>query len=175
MGEVATVLAVDDDPLVRADLRVVFEEAGFEVWSAGDGIEAVELARECRPDAVVLDLALPHMNGVEATRRILDERDVPIVALTGYGRGRGGFAEQAVAAGAVAVLHKPFAEQALVGAVKDALQRRVGPMRDASRLAIAELLGLLGYPESWAESLEAQAFAQGKIWTRTQPRSTEFT
>ncbi len=84
----ATVLTVDDDPIVRADLRLVLEDAGFDVCEdARDGVEAVELARIHRPDVIVLDLALPRLDGVEATRRILDEREVPIVALTGLRHG----------------------------------------------------------------------------------------
>src|SRR5213593_2645992 len=81
----ARVLTVEDDPIVRADLRLILEDAGFDVCpEARDGIEAVELAREHRPDLILIDLSLPRMDGVEATRRILHERDVPIVALTGH-------------------------------------------------------------------------------------------
>src|SRR6266403_804083 len=68
----ARVLTVEDDPIVRADLRLILEDAGFDVCpDARDGIEAVELAREHRPDLVLIDLSLPRLDGVEATRRIL--------------------------------------------------------------------------------------------------------
>jgi CheY-like chemotaxis protein len=167
MSEVARVLTVDDDPIVRADLRLVLEDAGFDVSTAKDGIEAVELAVEEQPDVIVLDLALPRLSGVEATRKILDRRDVPIVALTGHGREPGGMAAQAIAAGAVSVVSKPFSHQTVVEAVNDALAGNVRAAREASRQALEELLALLGYPESWAESLEARAFAAGKIWVRS--------
>jgi CheY-like chemotaxis protein len=115
----ARVLTVEDDPIVRADLRLILEDAGFDVCpDARDGIEAVELARTHRPDLILIDLSLPRIDGVEATRRILDERDVPIVALTGHG---GGSAERAREAGAVAHILKPFHEAHLVGTITDVL------------------------------------------------------
>ena len=53
----ASVLTVEDDPIVRADLRLVLEDAGFSVCAgAGDGVEAIELAREHEPDVILLDL-----------------------------------------------------------------------------------------------------------------------
>jgi CheY-like chemotaxis protein len=119
----ARVLTVEDDPIVRADLRLILEDAGFDVCpDARDGIEAVELAREHRPDLILIDLSLPRIDGVEATRRILDERDVPIVALTGHGSGD--FVERAIEAGAVAHVLKPFHETHLVGTITDALADR---------------------------------------------------
>ncbi len=120
----ARILTVDDNPIVRADLRLMLEDAGFEVVpDARDGIEAVDLAREHKPDLVLIDLNLPLVDGVEATRRILDERDVPVVALTGHSRGD--FVERAVAAGAVAHVLKPFSRVDLVQTVSGALADRV--------------------------------------------------
>ena len=103
----ATILTVEDDAIVRADLRLVLEEAGFEVCAdARDGEEAVELARRHRPDLVLMDLGLPRVDGVEAIRRIRGNRDVPVVALTGHRSG--GFVERALEAGATAHVLKPF-------------------------------------------------------------------
>jgi CheY-like chemotaxis protein len=160
----ATVLAVEDDPIVRADLRLVLEDAGFEVADAQDGVEAVELARAHEPDAIVLDLGLPRLDGVEATRRILAERDVAIVALTGRSRG---LAEEALEAGASSYVLKPFVPEEVVGAVLDAIAVRTDPLRAArerSRRAIAQMLGHLGYSEEWAVELEEKAFRSGKLW-----------
>jgi CheY-like chemotaxis protein len=165
----ATVLTVDDDPIVRADLRLVLEDAGYEVLGdARDGVEAVELARAHRPDVIVLDLAMPRLDGVEATRQILGERQVPIVALTGHGTETGGIADRALEAGVTSVVRKPFSEIAVVGAVGDALASHVATARERSRAALAELVGLLGYPEEWAATLEKQAYAAGKAWVRTR-------
>ncbi len=116
----ARILTVEDDPIVRADLRVILEDHGFEVVAdARDGVEAVELAREHRPDLILIDLNLPELDGVEATRLILDEREVPIVALTGYVAGD--LVERAVEAGAVEHVTKPFSAAALVETLRNVL------------------------------------------------------
>jgi CheY-like chemotaxis protein len=119
-----SILTVEDDPIVRADLRLILEDNGYEVCpDARDGVEAIELAREHRPDLIVIDLNLPALDGVEATRRILGEREVPIVALTGY---VGGDAiERAVEAGAVDHVTKPFSKERLLEAVRGALGMRI--------------------------------------------------
>jgi two-component system, response regulator PdtaR len=114
-----TVLAVEDDPIVRADLRLILEDADFEVTEARDGAEAVERARQDRPDLILLDLGLPKLDGVSAARRILQERSVPIVVLTGRGNDEG--QQQAWRAGVVDVVLKPFHEAALVTTLRDAL------------------------------------------------------
>ncbi|SRR6266404_3913256 len=118
----ARVLAVEDDPIVRADLRLILEDAGFDVAEARDGIEAVEQAREHRPDVILLDLGLPKLDGVDAARRILREREVPIVALTGRSNTDG--QRRAAQAGATDVVLKPFSERELVGKLRDALVER---------------------------------------------------
>ena len=119
----ARILTVEDNPIVRADLRRILEDAGFEVVpDARDGVEAVDLAREHRPSLVLIDLGLPRLDGVEATRRILDERDVPIVALTGHSSGD--YVERAVEAGAVGHVLKPFSEAQLVGTLRGVLADR---------------------------------------------------
>ncbi len=159
-----TVLTVEDDPIVRADLRLVLEDAGFEVSDARDGAEAVELARENEPDAILLDLGLPGIGGVEATRQILSERAVPIVALTGRSRG---LAEEAVEAGALSYVLKPFVPEEVVGALLDAIATHADPLREArevSRQALTEMCGLLGYSQEWAVQLEEQQFRAGKLW-----------
>jgi two-component system, response regulator PdtaR len=161
----ARVMTAEDDPIVRADLRLVLEEAGFGVCAgARDGIEAVELARLHEPDVIVLDLGLPLMGGVEATRQILSERNVPIIALTGRSTA---LALEAVEAGAVTFLRKPFVEQELVDTVTNAIDAHRRAAREESRAALAAVLELVGYPESWAEDLERRAWEAGKIWRRT--------
>ena len=119
----ARILTVEDDPIVRADLRLILEDAGFEVCpDARDGVEALDLAREHRPDLILIDLGLPRLDGVEATRLILDEHDVPIVALTGHANGE--CVERAVEAGAVGHVLKPFSEAQLVRILSGVLTDR---------------------------------------------------
>ena len=163
-----SVLTVEDDPIVRADLRLVLETAGFDVCpDARDGVEAVELAREHEPDVILLDLGLPRLGGVDATRLILADRDVPIVALTGMS---GALVDEAMNAGVTSVVRKPFADGAVVHALQDAVVAR---RRRTSRAAIADLLGLLGYPEDWSVELEQTAFNRGRVWRRSGPPATE--
>jgi DNA-binding response OmpR family regulator len=115
----ATVLAVEDDPIVRADLRLILEDADFVVTEARDGAEAVELACRDKPDLVLLDLGLPRLDGVSAARRILRARSVPIVVLTGHGNTDG--QARALRAGAADVVLKPFREEHLVATLRAAL------------------------------------------------------
>lgn len=161
----ARVMTVEDDPIVRADLRLVLEDAGFGVCAdARDGIEAVELARLHTPDLIVLDLGLPKLDGIEATRRILGERDVPIIALTGRSTS---MAMEAIEAGAVTWLRKPFVERELVDTVTTALATHLQKARDESRATLETILELVGYPAGWAEDLERRAFAAGRVWKQT--------
>jgi len=163
-----SVLTVEDDPIVRADLRLVLETAGFDVCpDARDGVEAIELAREHEPDVILLDLGLPRLGGVDATRLILADRDVPIVALTGMS---GALVDEAMEAGVTSVVRKPFAEGAVVHALQDAV---IGRQRRTSRAAIGELLGLLGYPEDWSGELEQSAYNRGLVWRLSSPPETE--
>ena len=135
----ARVLTVEDDPIVRADLRSILEEHGFDVCAdARDGVEAVDLAREHRPDLILIDLNLPKIDGVEATRRIMDEREVPIVAFTGYS---GNQIARAVEAGAAAHVAKPFVEIALVETLRGVLAtRRSEAERDAEHARIRSMI-----------------------------------
>jgi len=162
----ARVLTAETDPIVRADLSLVLEDAGFSVCAtARDGLEAVTLANEHKPDVVLLDLGLPRLDGVEATRRIVAEQDVPVVALSRSADNR---VAAAVDAGAATCVIKPFAPAQLVAAVADAVARhehpRTAELRAESRRALAVLCGALGYPEQWAELLERRAYARGRVW-----------
>ena len=79
------VLVVEDYDDARHLIGLILEGAGYGVLSAADGLAGVELARKHRPDAIVMDLFMPIMDGVEATRRIRafpEMRDVPVIAYT---------------------------------------------------------------------------------------------
>jgi DNA-binding NarL/FixJ family response regulator len=80
------ILVIDDGDSVRDVIRIFLEHAGFEVCGeAGDGMEAIEQARKLKPDLIVLDLAMPRMNGAEAATVLSQTMpDVPIVLLTLY-------------------------------------------------------------------------------------------
>src|SRR2546430_15824859 len=79
-------LIAEDETIIRLALRALLGGAGFEVCAeARDGAGAVELARSEQPDLAVLDVKMPRLDGIDAARRILDERPIPLVMLTPYG------------------------------------------------------------------------------------------
>jgi response regulator NasT len=116
------ILVAEDETIIRLDLRALLESAGFDVCAeAKDGEEAVELARSAEPDLAVLDVKMPRLDGIEAARRILEERPIPIVMLTAYGQEE--LVSRAVEAGVFGYLVKPFREQDLLPAIAAARAR----------------------------------------------------
>lgn len=80
-----TILIADDDPKVLKILSAVLRREGFEVLTASDGLEAVEMDQKAHPDLIVLDIMMPKMDGLEACGRIKSRRDVPIIVLSARG------------------------------------------------------------------------------------------
>ena len=116
------ILVAEDETIIRLDLKDLLERAGFEVCAeARDGEEAVELARSERPDIALMDVKMPRLDGIEAARRILDERPIPIVMLTAYGQQE--LVARAAEAGVFGYLVKPFREQDLLPAIHTARAR----------------------------------------------------
>jgi two-component system, response regulator PdtaR len=161
------VLIAEDETIIRLDLKGLLEGAGFDVCAeARDGIEAVELARSEEPDVAVLDVKMPRLDGIEAARRILAERPIPIVMLTAYGQEE--LVSRAVEAGVFGYLVKPFREQDLLPAIRTARARyeELAELREeaesladalAARKAIERAKGLLMAKESLTEE---EAFAR---------------
>ncbi len=79
---VATVLVVEDDPRTAELLRLYLERDGCKVVVSGDGLEGLRLARERRPDLILLDLMLPGLDGLELCRAVRQESEVPIIMVT---------------------------------------------------------------------------------------------
>jgi two-component system, response regulator PdtaR len=116
------ILIAEDETIIRLDLRDLLERAGFEVCAeARDGEEAIELARSESPDLALLDVKMPRLDGIEAARRILDERPIPIVMVTAYGEEE--LVSRAVEAGVFGYLVKPFRESDLLPAIATARAR----------------------------------------------------
>ncbi|MGB2952431.1 MAG: response regulator [Gaiellaceae bacterium] len=161
------ILVAEDETLIRLDLKELLEHAGFEVCAeARDGEEAVELARERAPDLAILDVKMPRLDGIEAARRILDERPIPIVMVTAYGQDE--LVSRAVEAGVFGYLVKPFREQDLLPAIRAARARHeeLQALREeatslgealAARKAIERAKGLLMEREGLSEQ---DAFAR---------------
>jgi len=77
-----SVLIVDDDVKLVKLLQTYFEKEGYNTYSAIDGLDALQMVRECKPDIIVLDLMLPGLDGLNVCRRIRKDNDIPIIMLT---------------------------------------------------------------------------------------------
>ncbi|MDY7080105.1 MAG: response regulator transcription factor [Chloroflexota bacterium] len=119
-----TILVVDDEPEIVRLVRAYLEDAGYRVVTAPDGQQALHVARHEKPDLVVLDVLMPRMDGLEFTRRIRRERNVPIIMLTA----RAEETDQVVGLelGADDYVTKPFSPRALVARVRAVLRRARG-------------------------------------------------
>ena len=116
------ILIAEDETIIRLDLRSLLEANGFEICGeARDGVEAVELAAELEPDLILMDVKMPRLDGIEAARRILERRAVPIVMLTAFGQQE--LVARAVDTGVFGYLAKPFREQDVLPALAAAQAR----------------------------------------------------
>ena len=161
------ILLAEDETIIRLDLRGLLERAGYEVVAeARDGEEAVALARQEEPDLAVMDVKMPRLDGIDAARRILEERPIPIVILTAFGQRE--LVDRAAEAGVFGYLVKPFREQDVVPAIETARARHAelaavraeaGSLAEAlvARKAIERAKGLLMAKETLSE---ADAFAR---------------
>jgi response regulator NasT len=119
--EIRTALVAEDEAIIRLDIVETLREAGFDVVAeAGDGATAVELARQHRPDVIVMDIKMPNMDGIEAAEQIRDLK-IPVVLLTAFSQKE--LVERAAEAGAMAYVVKPFSPSDLLPAVEVALSR----------------------------------------------------
>ena len=116
------ILVVEDQEDNRQILRDLLTNSGYEIGEAGDGEEAVRAVAARRPDLILMDIQLPHMDGYEATRRIKATpagRDVPIIVVTSYALS--GDEEKALAAGGDDYVTKPYSPKALLAKIRDYL------------------------------------------------------
>ncbi|MBV9831311.1 MAG: response regulator transcription factor [Marmoricola sp.] len=112
------VLLVDDQELVRAGFRLILENAGIEVvGEAGDGVDALEVAQQCRPEVVLMDIRMPRLDGIEATRRLAaSDTSVKVLVLTTFDLDE--YVYAAIRAGASGFLLKDVKPSDLVHAVE---------------------------------------------------------
>lgn len=116
------VVIAEDEAIIRLDLRETLEEEGYVVVAeTGRGDLAVDLVREHKPDLAILDIKMPEMDGLEASRLISAEKICPVVLLTAFSQRE--VIEQARDAGALAYIVKPFQRSDLVPAIEVALGR----------------------------------------------------
>jgi AmiR/NasT family two-component response regulator len=137
------VVIAEDEAIIRLDLRETLEEEGYQVvGETGRGDQAVELVRTLQPDLAILDIKMPHMDGLEAARIISQERICGVLMLTAFSQRE--VVEDARDAGALAYLVKPYQKSDLIPAIEVAIGR------------FRELQQLTGEVDALGEQLEAR-------------------
>ncbi|HEX3611174.1 MAG TPA: response regulator transcription factor [Sporichthyaceae bacterium] len=138
-GTPIRVLVVDDEPSLSELLMLALRYEGWDIRTAPDGTSALRIAKEFRPDAVVLDIMLPDMDGITVLRRMRGEvGDVPTLFLT---------AKDAVAdriagltAGGDDYVSKPFSLEEVVARLRGLVRRTTGPSSEGNRLVVGDLV-----------------------------------
>ncbi|MGB9632853.1 MAG: ANTAR domain-containing response regulator, partial [Chloroflexaceae bacterium] len=127
-------LIADDDPLIRMNLREMLQEQGYlVVGETGDGLSAVNLTRQVRPELVLLDVKMPHMDGITAAKMIGDEHLAPVLLLTAYSSRE--LVEQARAAGVLGYLLKPVRDAELMPLIEVTVARWMERVQRRKELA----------------------------------------
>lgn len=134
-----SVVIADDDPIIRMDLREMLAGMGYTVeGEAGDGVTAINLARQHKPNLVIMDIRMPELDGIEAARILTMEKIAPVLLLTAYSEPD--LVQRAAQAGVIGYLVKPFREAQLGPAIEVTLARyrefehvhkELGDMREA--------------------------------------------
>ncbi|HEX6464079.1 MAG TPA: response regulator transcription factor [Vicinamibacterales bacterium] len=172
------ILVVDDEPQIAGIARDYLERAGYRVTVAGDGADAIAKARSQRPDLIVLDLALPRMDGLDVTRAIRKDSNVPIIMLTA----RVDEADKLVGLelGADDYITKPFSPRELVARVRAVFRRIDEPLQrgdiiragdvtiDKRRLAVTVGTRAIPLTPTEFELLATLARHPGRVFTRAQ-------
>ncbi|HET7035385.1 MAG TPA: response regulator [Thermomicrobiaceae bacterium] len=118
----ARVIIADDESIIRMDLREMLTHLGYEVvGEAADGRTALELAAKLRPDLVILDIKMPHLDGIEAARELAVDHIAPVILLTAYSEQH--LVDRAKDAGVSGYLVKPFRESELLPVIELALSQ----------------------------------------------------
>ena len=116
------ILLADDEAILRLDLREMLQDAGHEVvGEAANGEEAVKLARELQPDFIIMDVKMPIMDGITASKIIAEENIAPVLLLTAYSQQD--IVDKATDAGVIAYLVKPIREEQLFPAMEVVVKR----------------------------------------------------
>ena len=133
------ILVVEDETSIREVINLYLKRAGYEVRLAKDGLEAIEALTKEMPDLIVLDLMLPHVDGMEITRWLRERGDVPIIMLTARREESDRIA--GLEMGADDYVVKPFSPQELVSRVRAVLRRTHGTLSKTEKtLAFGSLI-----------------------------------
>jgi response regulator NasT len=115
------ILVAEDESLIRMDIVETLKDQGFDVvGEAGDGLKAIQLAKELKPDLMVMDIKMPDLDGLSAAEKIAELR-IPVVFLTAFNQQE--LVARASEVGAMAFLVKPFSPEDLLPAIEVAISR----------------------------------------------------
>jgi response regulator NasT len=118
----ARIVIADDQSVIRLDLKQMLSNLGYTVvGEAGDGLSAVNLARELKPELVIMDIMMENMDGIAAAKILTEERIAPVLLLTGYSQQE--LIARAKEAGVVSYIVKPFRAEELVPNIEIAIER----------------------------------------------------
>lgn len=148
------ILVVDDNKVIRQLIRVNLELEGFEVVTAGDGAECLEVIHQVRPDVVTLDVVMPRLDGLRTAARLRADprtRDLPIAIVSASTQYE---VEAGFAAGADAFLSKPFEPAELIGLVRQLVEREDRRASGAGAVgdSLPRVRGLAGESETPAQA-----------------------
>jgi DNA-binding response OmpR family regulator len=173
-----TILVVEDESAISSLVRDYLEHAGFGVLTASDGAAALATFRARRPDAVVLDLGLPRVDGLDVLRAIRRDSAVPIVIVTA--RGDETDRVTGLELGADDYVVKPFSPRELVARVRAVLRRVDAPPPADARIVAGDLAldlvrrrvtaagRVVALTATEFELLATLAREPGRVWTRSQ-------
>jgi len=179
MAQIRTIIA-DDESIIRMDLMEMLTNLGYlVVGEAGDGTSAVNLARELRPDVVIMDIKMPGVDGIEAARILTEEDVAPVLLLTAYSQQE--LVGRAKEAGVVGYLVKPFRESDLAPAIEIAIARfqelrilgeRVDDLEEtlATRKAVDRAKGILMDTQKMTEAEAFRKIQKTSMDTRKSMR-----
>ena len=166
------IIIADDESLIRMDLREMLTNLGYlVVGDVGDGRSAVNLAKELRPDIVIMDIKMPDMDGIEAAKILTEDRVAPVLLLSAYSQQD--LVKRAREAGVAGYLVKPFRETDLTPAIEvalarfsefRALEREVGDLQETleTRKLVEQAKGIL---------MDTQGLHEAEAFRRIQKMS----
>ncbi|RMG94754.1 MAG: response regulator [Chloroflexi bacterium] len=117
-----SILIVDDEAMTRKLLRMMLGPAGYEIFEAEDGLDALHQVAKQVPDLIILDIMMPNMDGLEVCRRLRAQKetaDIPIIILSA--RTSSHYIEEGLRAGATRYLTKPITRQEILHHVREVL------------------------------------------------------
>ena len=174
------IVIADDESLIRMNLRETLVGLGYlVVGEAGDGVSVINLARELRPDVVVMDIKMPKLDGIQAAKVLTEEKIAPVLLLTAHSDKE--LVERARDAGVVGYLSKPFRDSDLIPALEIArarfeefltLEQQVGDLKETleTRKIIERAKGMLMDSQGLKESEAFRKIQQLSMNTRKSMR-----